>query len=142
MSEKIQLEIITPARRVLSEAVDAVTIPGENGEIGVLPGHTPLVSTLRTGVLSYTNGATNERLLVSGGFVEVGEDRVSVLADVAERADEIDTTAARTSREEAERILNAASGEPEEMDEARGRYELASGRLQLALGDASATPSR
>ncbi len=75
----MKLEIITPERRVLSEEVDGVTIPGLNGELGVLPGHTPLISQLRTGVLSYTQGATNRRLHVSGGFVEVREDRVSVI---------------------------------------------------------------
>lgn len=142
MADKLQLDIITPAHRALSLAVDAVTIPGENGELGILPGHTPLVSNLRTGVLTYTNGGSTERLLISGGFLEVSDDKVSVLADVAERADEIDVSLARTSQAEAERILNNLSGEPEALESARERYELASGRLQLAAGDASATPSR
>lgn len=142
MADKLQLDIITPASRALSLAVDAVTVPGEAGELGILPGHTPLVSNLRTGVLTYTNGGSVERLLISGGFLEVSDDKVSVLADVAERDDEIDVSLARTSQAEAERILNNSSGEPEAIDSARQRYELASGRLQLVAGDASATPSR
>jgi F-type H+-transporting ATPase subunit epsilon len=72
MADKIQLEVITLERRLLSEMVDHVTIPGLNGELGILPGHTPLISQLKTGILSYGQSAINPSLLVSGGFVEVG----------------------------------------------------------------------
>ncbi len=75
----LQLDVITPERRLVSEAVDSVTVPGAAGELGILPGHTPLISQLSSGVLSYTQGQTTRRLLVSGGFVEVNADRVSVL---------------------------------------------------------------
>jgi F-type H+-transporting ATPase subunit epsilon len=90
MADRLQLDITTPERGVLSEAVDAVTLPGLSGEIGILPGHTPLISQLQTGVLSYTQGTTTRRLHVSGGFVEVSDDRVAVLAELAERPEEID----------------------------------------------------
>jgi F-type H+-transporting ATPase subunit epsilon len=136
MADRLQLEIITPERRVLGEQVDSVTVPGANGEIGILPMHTPLISALQTGILTYAQGGTTERLLVSGGFVEVGADRVTVLADVAERADEIDTAEARTARERADRILKAAASSNEEMEEARTEFDRANARLQLA-GDAS-----
>src|SRR5947209_1864951 len=85
----LQLDVITPERRLLSEQVDSVTVPGAGGELGILPGHTPLISELQTGVLSYAQGATTRRLLVSGGFVEVNDDRVSVLADLAEFPQEV-----------------------------------------------------
>jgi F-type H+-transporting ATPase subunit epsilon len=128
----LQLDVITPERRLLSEQVDAATVPGLDGELGILPGHTPLISQLRTGVLSYTRGGETRRLLVSGGFVEVNDDRVSVLADLAEFPEEIDAARARTERDEAERRLAAFTGPPEELDEARAQLDRAGARLQLA----------
>jgi len=142
VAETLTLEIITPSRSMLNETVDTVTIPGESGEIGILPGHTPLISNLKRGVLSYTKNGNTVRLLVSGGFVEVGDDRVAVLADVAERADEIDVAAARQSREGAERVLAQLSGEATDHETAQNDFDLASTRLQLVSGDPSATPTR
>ncbi|MFL6286345.1 MAG: F0F1 ATP synthase subunit epsilon [Pyrinomonadaceae bacterium] len=128
----LQLDVITPERRLLSEQVDAATVPGLGGELGILPGHTPLISQLKTGVLSYTRGGETRRLLVSGGFVEVNEDRVSVLADLAEFPEEVDAARARLERDEAERRLAAFTGPPEELDEARVQLDRADARLQLA----------
>ena len=132
----LQLDVITPERRLLSEQADAVTVPGLGGELGILPGHTPLISALQTGVLSYTQGGTTRRLLVSGGFVEVNGDRVSVLADFAEFPEEVDAARARLEREEAERRLGAFAGAPEELAEVRAQLDRASTRLQLSTGDA------
>jgi F-type H+-transporting ATPase subunit epsilon len=131
MADRIQLDVITPERRFVSETVDAVTLPGLDGELGILPGHTPLISQLQTGVLAYTQGGTTRRLLVSGGFVEVNGDRVSVLADLAEMPDEVDTARARQEREQAERTLNAFTGAPEELEEVRAQLDRATARLQL-----------
>ena len=133
----LQLDVITPERRLLSEQADAVTVPGLGGELGILPGHTPLISALQTGVLSYTQGPATHRLLVSGGFVEVNNDRVSVLADLAEFPEEVDAARARAEREEAERLLGAFAGTPEELADARARLDRANTRLQLAAGDAA-----
>ncbi len=131
MAERIQLDVITPERSVLSETVDFVSVPGLGGELGILPGHTPLISQLQTGVLTYTHGANTERLLVSGGFVEVNHDRVSVLADMAERPEEIDTAKARHSREQAERALAAFTGDEADFERARAELDRADARLQL-----------
>jgi F-type H+-transporting ATPase subunit epsilon len=131
----LQLDVITPERRLLSEQADAVTVPGLEGELGILPGHTPLISALKTGVLSYTQGQATRRLLVSGGFVEVNNDRVSVLADLAEFPEEVDAARARAEREEAERLLGGFTGTPEEMADVRARFDRASTRLQLTSGD-------
>ncbi|HWS54737.1 MAG TPA: F0F1 ATP synthase subunit epsilon [Pyrinomonadaceae bacterium] len=128
----LQLDVITPQRRLLSEQVDSVTVPGANGELGILPGHTPLISALQTGVLAYAQGATTRRLLVSGGFVEVNADRVSVLADLAEFPEEVNAQTARAEREDAERRLGSFTGTPEEMAEVRTQLDRASARLQLA----------
>ena len=137
MAERLQLDVITPERQLLSEAVDAVTVPGANGELGILPGHTPLISQLQTGVLSYTQGGATNRLLVSGGFVEVNADRVSVLADLAEQPEEIDAARARTERDDAERKLGAFTGTPEEMTPLRTQLDRANARLQLAAAEGS-----
>jgi F-type H+-transporting ATPase subunit epsilon len=128
----LQLDVITPQRRLLSEQVDSVTVPGAGGELGILPGHTPLISALKTGVLAYTQGSATRRLLVSGGFVEVNADRVSVLADLAELPEEVDAQTARSERDEAERRLGAFVGSPEEMEEVRTQLDRAAARLQLA----------
>ena len=127
----LQLDVITPERRLLSEQVDSATVPALGGELGILPGHTPLISQLQTGVLSYVQGGVTRRMMVSGGFVEVSDDRVSVLADLAEFPDEVDSGSARAEREEAERQLGAFTGPPEELDELRTRLERAGARLQL-----------
>jgi F-type H+-transporting ATPase subunit epsilon len=130
----LQLDVITPERRLLSEQVDAVTVPGRGGELGILPGHTPLISELQTGVLSFTRGAETRRLMVSGGFVEVNDDRVSVLADLAEFPQEVDAARARSERDDAEKRLGAFTGQPEELAEVQAQFERASARLQLAAG--------
>src|SRR5918996_5722011 len=134
MAEQIQLEIVTPERRVLAESVDSVNVPGAGGELGILPGHTPLISQLETGVLSYQQGGATHRLHVSGGFVEVNDDRVSVLAEIAERPEEIDAARARLTREHTEKQLSSWSGTEEDFEKARAKLERSMIRLQLASG--------
>jgi F-type H+-transporting ATPase subunit epsilon len=131
---QLQLEVVTPERRVLAEAVDSVTVPGLGGELGILPGHTPLISQLQTGVLSYTTAGKTQQLHVSGGFIEVNDDHVSVLAEVAERPEEIDAARARLAREHIEKELNAWSGTEEDFENARAKLERSVVRLQLAGG--------
>src|SRR6266849_9336651 len=132
MAQQLQLEVVTPERRVLEESVDLVTVPGLGGELGILPGHTPLISQLQTGVLSYMKGGNPFQLHVSGGFVEVRDDHVSVLAEVAERPEEIDAARARLSRERLEKELNAWSGTEEDFEAARARLDRSIVRLQLS----------
>ena len=127
----LNLEIVTPERKVFDETVDAVTIPTANGEIGILPNHAPLISTLKPGILTYSNRGASERMVVSGGFVEVSENKVSILADIAERADEVNTEAARAEREASEKILSGWSGTEDEFEVEKERLEKAQARLQL-----------
>src|SRR5467141_3289995 len=131
---QLQLEVVTPERRVLSEPVDSVTVPGAGGELGILPGHTALISQLQTGVLSYSAGGRTSQLHVSGGFVEVKEDKVSVLAEVAERPEEIDAARARLAREHVEKQLTAWSGTEEDFEQARAKLERSVVLLQRAGG--------
>jgi len=132
MAEKIQLEVVTPERRVLAEPVDMVTVPGLGGELGILPGHTPLISQLQTGVLTYVQDGKSYQLHVSGGFVEVSDDRVSVLADIAELPDESDAALAKLSRDKLEKQLNAWTGSEEELEATKTELDRSVVRLQLA----------
>jgi F-type H+-transporting ATPase subunit epsilon len=132
MDHSLQLEVVTPERRVLSEPVNSVTVPGRNGEMQILPGHAALISELKTGVLAYNQDGTAQQLHVSGGFVEVSDDRVSVLAEIAERPEEIDTARARLAREHTEKQLSAWSGTEEDFEKARVKLERSMVRLQLA----------
>ena len=132
MADHLQLEVVTPERRVLSEPVSSVTVPGRNGEMQILPGHAALISELKTGVLSYTADGVTKELHVSGGFVEVSDDRVSVLAEIAERPEEIDAARARLAREHTEKQLSAWSGTEEDFEKARVKLERSMVRLQLA----------
>ena len=130
----IQLDVVTPERRVLAESVEMVTVPGLRGELGILPGHTPLISRLQTGVLSYVKDGITQQLHVSGGFVEVSEDRVSVLAEIAERPEEIDAARARLARERVEKSLHGWAGAEEDFEQARVKLERSLVRIQLATG--------
>lgn len=134
MAEQLQLDVVTPDRRVLAEPVDMVTVPGLGGELGILPGHTPLISQLQTGVLSYEKDGRTFQLHVSGGFVEVNDDRISVLAEIAELPEEIDAARARLSREHVEKSLSAWTGTEEDFERVRVKLERSVVRLQLASG--------
>ncbi len=131
---ELQLEVITPERRVLAEAVSMVTLPGLGGELGILPGHTPLISQLQTGVLSYVQDGKTFQLHVSGGFLEIKDDHVSVLAEIAERPEEIDAARARLAREHVEKQLSSWTGTEEDFETARARLERSMVRLKLASG--------
>jgi F-type H+-transporting ATPase subunit epsilon len=101
----IQLEIVSPERRAFSEEVDSVVVPGIDGELGILPHHTRLISALGTGELRIKKAGGEEILLISGGFVEVRPDRVIVMTDLAEHSDEIDEARAVEARKRAEAEL-------------------------------------
>ncbi len=105
MAEKILFEIVTPERLVFSEEVDEVIVPGSLGEMGFLPGHVPLLSTLQIGEMSAKSGGKEIHFAISGGFVEIHEDHVILLAETAERSDEIDIERALASKSKAEEIL-------------------------------------
>ena len=134
MADQLQLEVVTPERRVLAAAVNSVTVPGRNGDMQILPGHAALISELQTGVLAYNQGGTAQQLHVSGGFIEVNNDKVSVLAEIAERPEEIDAARARLAREHTEKQLSSWSGSEEDFEKARAKLERSMVRLQLASG--------
>jgi F-type H+-transporting ATPase subunit epsilon len=101
----IRLEVVTPERSVFSDDVDIVVAPGIEGELGILPHHTPLMTALKTGELRARKGSEEFLLCVAGGFMEVRPDRVIVLADTCERAEEIDLARAEEARRKAEQRM-------------------------------------
>ena len=103
--QKIQLDIVTPERGVVSEAVDELILPGSEGYLGVRPGHAPLLTALQVGAIEVRKGRDVSYLAVSWGFAEVLPDRVSILAETAEKSSEIDVDRARRARERAENRL-------------------------------------
>lgn len=132
MADRLRLEVATPTRLVVAAAVDEVVAPGSEGYFGVLPGHAPFLTTLGIGELAYRQGTVEQHLALAGGFAEVRDDRVIVLADTAERPEEIDRERAQRARERAEQRL--AGRGPDEIDYARAAAALARAhtRLQVA----------
>jgi len=110
MSDTFQLEIVTPDKKVVTTAAEEVQIPGKNGYLGVLAGHAPLITELAVGEISYREGGHQQRLSVAWGFAEVLPDKVTILAETAERPEEIDVDRARKAKERAEQRLT--SGDP------------------------------
>jgi len=108
MADTIQLEIVTPDKLLVRESADEVQIPGKAGDIGVLPGHAPLITELTIGEISYKHGGTTEHLSVAWGFAEVLPDKVTILAQTAERAQDIDVKRAEQARARAEAELARA----------------------------------
>jgi F-type H+-transporting ATPase subunit epsilon len=135
VAEGLLLEVVSPARRLLSEEVDEVRIPGVLGELGVLPGHTPLLTALGTGPVSFTKASRERMLVVQGGFAEVLPDRVTVLARIAETPEEVDVDAARRELGEAEAALPTAGAD--EIDQLSDRVRLANTRIEIGRSDAS-----
>ncbi|EMS80782.1 F0F1 ATP synthase subunit epsilon [Desulfotignum phosphitoxidans] len=112
MAEKLMLEVVTPQKAVVSEAVDTVVAPGSEGEFGALKGHTTFLTSLKMGTLRYKNDSGKEQLLfINGGFAEVLPDKVTILAESAERNQDIDVVRAQAAKERAEqRLANRAAG--------------------------------
>ncbi len=126
----LQLLVVTPERKVVEAEADEVELPGAEGYLGILPGHTALITLLKTGVLSFKRGGRSEAFAVSAGFAEIANDQVSVLADSAEGRAEIDAAAAERERVKAEEEMKTAGVDT--LDQIRGRVELAQARLAVA----------
>ena len=128
----IRLEIVTPERLAYAEDVDAVTLPGGEGELGVLPHHAPLVSTLGVGELRIRRGGQEELFAIAGGFLQVRPDKVVVMAETADMASEIDLEKAEEARREAERALESGFQEGADLAAARAALQQALLRIRVA----------
>jgi len=131
MTDFFQLEIVTPEKMVVQDTAEEVQIPGRNGYLGVLPGHAPLITELGAGEIAYRSGGQPHRFAVAWGFAEVLPDRVTVLAETVERADEIDVNRAQQSLARAEESLKSAQTE-EDFAHATGKIRVAQARIEVA----------
>lgn len=128
----LAVEIVTPSRILTQEQVDEVNAPGAEGYLGILPGHTALLTTLGQGELMYRKGEQRQYLALFGGYMEVRDDQVTVLADVAERATDIDRARAEAARDRAEQRLRNMHDHDMDYERARAALMRALIRLQVS----------
>ena len=133
MAERLTLELATPSRLVISAEVDEVVVPGSQGYFGVLPGHAPLLATLGIGEVTYRLGRDEFHVAAAGGFAEVRNDKVIILADMAETPGDIDRARAERARDRAEARLAGRGATQEEIDYARAMAALARALIRLQV---------
>jgi F-type H+-transporting ATPase subunit epsilon len=137
MAQRIHLEVVTPESKVFEADVDRVEVPGLDGALGILPGHTELVSLLKpVGLLTYQAGNETGEMAISDGFVEVSADRVTVLANKAARPEDIDLPRALMTKERAEQQMQRAMADPD-ADIVRATVELERASVELSLAERS-----
>jgi len=129
MAEKLTLDIVTPYGHIFTEEVDEILAPGSEGEFGVLPDHVPFLTTLKIGILSYKKGSETGRFFVNWGYAEVGPDKVTILADSAEKSEEIDAERAKAALKRAEERLKQAA----DIDEIRAEAALERATARISL---------
>src|SRR5437660_3436415 len=133
MAEVFQLEIVTPEKKVVETTAEEVQIPGKNGYLGILPGHAPLITELSVGEITFRENSTEQKLAVAWGFAEILPNKVTILAETAERPSEINVERARQEKERAEQRLT--SGDPAvDLDPALDALHPAQARLDVASG--------
>jgi F-type H+-transporting ATPase subunit epsilon len=130
MADTLHLQIVTPDRLLVREDTDQVQIPGKNGELGILPGHAPLITELTIGEISYRAGTTMQCLSVAWGFAEVLADKVTILADSAERAEDIDVKRAQEAKARAEEALRQGAAD---LDYDATNFALRRAEVRLAV---------
>jgi len=131
MADTFQLEIVTPEKKVVEAAAEEVQIPGKNGYLGILPGHAPLITELAVGEVTYREGSGEQHLAVAWGFAEVLPDRVTILAETAERPSEIDVERAHKAKERAEQRLTSGDINVD-VERSLNSLHRAEARLQVA----------
>ena len=136
---KITLEIVTPDRSLVTAEVDEIFLPGSQGYFGVLPGHTPLLATLQVGEMWYRTGQEKHYLAIAFGFAEVLPDRVTVLAQIAEKAEEIDVARAEAAKRRAEERVGPASTPQVNLDFERARIAMMKSLIRLQVASRART---
>lgn len=129
MAKKIALEIITPAKVVISTEVDEVTAPGALGEFGVLPGHVPFISTLEPGIVKFSQGGSTKNYFITGGLFNVENDKAKVLTHNAEDPSKIDKSEAKRQIEDLEKMISSLEEDSEELPELKNNLKIAQARL-------------
>ena len=134
MANKLSLEVVTPFRTVLNEDVDSVTLPGIEGEMGILPEHVPLLTTLDAGIMSYVNSLGKEQAIaVHWGYAQVDGNNVRVLAELAETADEIDLPRAEEAEKKAKELLQSGDSTKSEWEDEESRQKVYENKLQRSI---------
>jgi F-type H+-transporting ATPase subunit epsilon len=131
MAETFELEIVTPEKLVVKDVAEEAQIPGKDGYLGILPGHAPLITELAIGEISYKTSGVTKHICVAWGFAEVLPNKVTILAETAERPEEIDTTRAQKAKDRAEKEL-AAGGTDLDYDQVQASIARADTRLDVA----------
>jgi len=138
VADTFELEIVTPDKMVVKDTAEEMQIPGKNGYMGILPGHAPLISELAVGQISYRNGGQTHYLCVAWGFAEVLPDKVTILAESAERGEDVDCARAQKAKQRAEERLS--SGDPEvDVERAKNAFAKANNRLEAAAKEGQTT---
>ncbi len=130
MAETLTLDIVTPYGHIFTEEVEEVLAPGAEGEFGVLPEHSPFLTTLKIGILTYKKGSETGHVFINWGYAEVGPDKVTILADSAEKSEEIDVERAKEAMKRAEERLKQAA----DIDEARATAAVERAAARIHLG--------
>jgi len=133
MAETFQLEIVTPEKKVVETRAEEIQIPGKNGYLGILAGHAPLITELSVGEITYRENSTEQKLAVAWGFAEVLPDKVTILAETAERPSDIDVDRARKAKERAEQRLTSGDASVD-VDRALDALHRAETRIEIASG--------
>jgi F-type H+-transporting ATPase subunit epsilon len=131
MADSFQLEIVTPERLVVKDRAEEMQIPGKNGYLGILPGHAPLITELAVGQISYRSGSQTHYLCVAWGFAEVLPDKVTILAETAERGADVDCARAQEAKKRAEKRLSSGDAEVD-VPRAQNALARANARLEAA----------
>ena len=134
MADKLSLEVVTPFRTVLNEDVNSVTLPGIEGEMGILPEHVPLLTTLDAGIMSYVNGkGKTQAIAVHWGYAQVDGNNVRVLAELAETADEIDLPRAQEAEKKAKELLQSGDPTASEWEDEESRQKIYENKLRRSF---------
>jgi F-type H+-transporting ATPase subunit epsilon len=133
MADTFQLEIVTPEKKVVETTAEEVQIPGKNGYLGILPGHAPLITELSVGEITFRENSTEQKLAVAWGFAEILPNKVTILAETAERPSEIDVDRARKAKDRAEQRLTSGDTAVD-VDRALDALQRAQVRLDVASG--------
>lgn len=131
MADTFQLEVVTPEKVLVKDSAEEMQLPGKDGYLGILPGHAPLITELAIGQMTYRSGGTTHALAVAWGFAEVLPDKVTVLAELAERAEDINVQRAREAKERAEKRLSSGDTNVD-VPRAQAALARANSRLQVA----------
>ena len=133
MANQLSLEVVTPHRTVLIEDVDSVTLPGIEGELGILPEHIPLLTTLDTGIMSYASNGNKQVIAVHWGYAQVEGNSVRVLAELAETAEEIDLQRAKEAEKKAKNMLVSEISSTTDLEDEQSRQKKYEGKLKRSI---------